>query len=808
MAVALLALILAGCLVLWTYVQTHQGPLLRQIKAGMESRINASVQIRGMGLALCRSFPWLALRLDGVRVRDSLIREPHEDLLTAESIFLQARISRLVLGRLQVSGVYLENGRIALQSDSTGGNMARIFRADSSAAGGPRLDVRHIGLNHMDLSIWKTYPHSEHFAFRVDRIDAEVRQNENALDLALDLALEVRDMTFSMPKGSFLEQKKISGRIRVSYNPRSEVLQFNHILLNIDQYPFSCSGKFFIREVPLPFWMDLHADRILFARAAAMTTPNIRKKLLAYALDKPVILDCRIDATAAGGATPRINLRIRTANNRVELPGALFSACSFTGYFSNAWHRGAPRDDPHSGLIFTGFSGIWQNIAVKADTITIMDLSQPVLHAHLTSRFALPRVNDLAGNNSLRFSSGVAALDLRYRGALNGDPSRGSPDSPGISVDGTLRVDSANLVYLPRQFPLSGLKARIQFAGQDLHASLQARSENSRFQLEVSLGNLLNPSVPAHQAGAMQAVLVAAALNLPDFASLFRKVSAPPPSAPPKNPLEIIIAALTRSWAMASKQVSIKAQNLKYEEFIASRLNSDWHFDAGVWTLPQADFGFADGSVHLDGRLESKGQYPGFSLRATMDQMDIRKLFSAFQNFGQEALLDKNLNGQLHAKLQLRGQIGGKAAFPDSLQGKLDFFLQQGELIDFEPLQRVSATAFKNKDLSDVRFADLRGSWEIHGSRIVIHPMKVTSTAMTLILEGNYDLHRGPDLSIHIPLNNFTRPQQTMPLSGRRSNPEGLGLRLHANRGADGKLNLQWDPFRVSLRKSRRTPGA
>ena len=136
--------------------------------------------------------------------------------------------------------------------------------------------------------------------------------------------------------------------------------------------------------------------------------------------------------------------------------------------------------------------------------------------------------------------------------------------------------------------------------------------------------------------------------------------------------------------------------------------------------------------------------------------MNVSKIFYAFNNFGLKSPTDKNIGGSLTADVTMQGGFTTKAQLiPGELKGFVKFNLQNGQLINFEPVQKIQETVFKSRNFSDIQFADLHDLLEINGDNIIINRMEIHSTVLTMFVEGIYNTKTGPDLSIQVPLSNL-----------------------------------------------------
>jgi hypothetical protein len=143
---------------------------------------------------------------------------------------------------------------------------------------------------------------------------------------------------------------------------------------------------------------------------------------------------------------------------------------------------------------------------------------------------------------------------------------------------------------------------------------------------------------------------------------------------------------------------------------------------------------------------------------------------------------------------------------PNSLKGKIDFSIADGQLVDFEPMEKILETVLKKRDFSEVRFGTLQTSLDIDSSTMMLHRMEIRSTAFTLYAEGTYDVKKGADMSLQVPVSNLKMRAGDIPPESR-GNDSKAGLRVHlrAKTGEDGKLKISWDPFRRALKKGKKS---
>jgi uncharacterized protein involved in outer membrane biogenesis len=793
---ALAILFILAAFIGWIYVRANKAALIQRLTAELSSHLQGQVSIGQAEATLFQNFPQLSIDLYRVRVQDNRWRTHHHTLLEAGQIFADLSIWGLLRGRVTITKLALDSAVAYLYTDSTGySNMDVFATARRSQDKNKTMDLPDIQITRSRLMVDEKY-RNKFFQLDIGHLVCRIStQQDGPLILNCKMDLESRGLGFNLVNGSFLENKSIRGEFSAEFNPKSKILHFEQIHLLIDQQAFTCSGKFFLDVRPLAYTLRLQAPSILYRQASSLLTLNIRKKLDLFDIDQPVSLEAALDGSDPDNPTePGVQLKMRAIQTTVSTPMAIFTKTSFIGHFTNQWLRSQPRGDSNSQLWFTHFSGIWQNIHLSADSIGINNLLHPVLSCTLRSTFALAQINDLQDQEEIHFTQGTGRADLSYHGLfIPADSAYGPPATLGVQV----RLDSASMVFQQRHFQLAQCSGNLRLQNQDLFIdSLQAQAGTTELHLQGALHNVHALLSQGTDKASLVCRVSAPRLDLADFVPLLRpKV----PGQSRKSKREKSIRAfnnLMHNLVDCDVNFQVQAKQLRYKKFTAANVDAQAQLTNQGIRLPRVVLMHAGGSIALNGSILN--DHPGnlFSLQAQLNQVDISKVFTAFNNFGQQALVDRNLQGQLNARIQISGRITDQAQIQtESLKGHIDFTLQNGALLDFEPLKKISEIVFKDRNFSDIQFADLTDQLDLKGTQITLHPMEINSTVLVMYVQGIYDLKQGTDMNIQIPISNLHPKKQDRPSNLGLHAHTGPSIHLRARTGQEGKLKISWDPF-------------
>jgi hypothetical protein len=169
-------------------------------------------------------------------------------------------------------------------------------------------------------------------------------------------------------------------------------------------------------------------------------------------------------------------------------------------------------------------------------------------------------------------------------------------------------------------------------------------------------------------------------------------------------------------------------------------------------------------SLQLDasgGHLRLHGYFNGanpdniyLDANLQMTSVDMSKAMYKLDNFGQDYLLSENLRGTLSGNVQLLARI-----YPDftlclsKMRASGELSLVNGRLLNFGPMRAMS-DFMGERNLEDIRFAEMSNSFELADGQLSIPEMKIATTIGYLYMSGRQNLDKDlqMDYQLRLPL--------------------------------------------------------
>ncbi len=478
-----------------------------------------------------------------------------------------------------------------------------------------------------------------------------------------------------------------------------------------------------------------------------------------FDLQNPLAVKCMIKGAFSGGGDPLIFVTCHVQNNTLSALGGNFTECSFDGVFTNNYMNGMGLTDANSAIKIYHLNAKYKEIPISIDTATINNLDNPVAQGTVHSKFDVQKINNVLGNQTLRFTKGDASLKL----AVKANIVNFRLNKPLIS--GLINIAHADASYVPRNLNFVNTGISINFSGNNLLLNnIRLQTGRSIVLMQGRINNFLNLYYNAPEHILINWEIRSPQLYLAEFLGF---LNARKNATPVKRPAHKATAAssddfidqFNNVFEKANADMHLSIANLHYKKFLATGVNADVNVSAEGITLKSLSSRQAGGSLNMSGQvIQGASVNNRFTLNSTVSSVNIRDFFLSFNNFGLSGLTAENLRGLLSAKANISGIVTNDGnVLPGSLNGTVAVNLKKGALLNYAPFKTIDKYLL-SRDLSNITLDNLDGKFDIHGNKLTIEPMKINSSVLYMNVAGDYALTgKGTNIALDVPLRNPSR---------------------------------------------------
>lgn len=782
------------------YINANKKSILEKVNAAVKQNISGKLTLKDIDVSTITTFPYIAIDLKDVELLDSVYNKP---LLNCKTISCRINIFKIGDIQHQLSKVVMKDGTVSFFTDTTGYNNSSILfrKGTKKTQAAQPFVIKTVALENIDFGILNQQKQKE-FAFHIDDLDADLSQQDSGLQIKTDLDILVKKMIFNQAKGSYLENNPVEGKLDVFYNNISKTLSCKESKLKINEQPYKVKAGFQFGASPF-FNIDITSDKLNYEKGVEALTPKLRNRLKEIIVQEPLNLHVSLGGSLAPGQIPVATAEWETKNNRFGNSIVIFDECSFKGKFTNNTSDTLPHTDQYSIVTLDNFFGKWHGLALTGDNIRVTNLVQPEITFNLSSAATLQEIDNAIGSETVTFLEGNAGINLSYKGPLIADPAQLK------NLNAALQVKDGKILYEPRNVMLekcSGLMA-IQQNGL-VFKDFQFDFKRNHFVLNVEGNEMGNLSNKNDQKADLNFDIQSPYIH---FDEIFQVIAPTEKRVGKKRKAHFATTANTIDNLLNNSNwhVNFYADKISKANFYAEKVKAKISLLQDNWNIEQVSLYHAGGAITAKGQLlQRNSKTSQINADINLQHLNIQQLFYGLSNFGQNSLTSANLRGIFNATAHVNALVNNAGAIvPRSMTGYIDFSLKNGAIINHKGLEEMKILFLKNRDMSNVRFAELKDRIDIKPEYLYINKMEIQSSAVSMYLEGQFDIYaKNTDMMIQVPFSNFGKRDESEPIKNKGLDAKtGLSIWINAKNNDYGEIKFTPRFSKKKFKKDKKT---
>ncbi len=756
----------------------------------MKETILGELKVNNADITIWQTFPKIGITLENVSISDSFYHRP---FLKAGAITVKAGIFDLMGNKVTISAVKISDALIHTFTDANGYTNTYVLRSQLSQKQ-KRESKKPFVLENLDLKnvtvLIENVPQHKRYQARIDKADIDMSLTGSKYHFIFKEDLFLRGLGFVLPQGYWLENQRVQAKWNLEFDTSGSVFTINKTTAKIQGHPFDIDGVFNFGKSQ--FNINAVTKDIKYAAALSALKPHIRTLLQKLNFTQPLDASVSLAGSLSKKGDPSVKVNFSASKNSFSTPVINLNDCSFSGSFINQYNTKLLPDDSNSRVTLNGFTAYWGTINLKGKNIALTNFDKPVIQFEFFSQCSFPQLDEALSSSALRFTEGNAKLYLAYNGPLIADPSLLG------KLNAKMLVQNGKIIYVPRNLTFSECNGTVNLTGDNLLVNdLKCNLNTNHFTVNIAGNNLKRISGDEAGKATLNCSVVSPSLNLSDFTKLFGSSSGVTAKRS-SNGLAGTANSINNAIENGDVFINLKAQQLSLNNFKASNAVAVLLFTSNDWEIQKAYLQFADGSFNLSAKVHQAGNgAQQVSMQTDLQHVNVKKLFYAFNNFSQATLTTKNINGITDLKAGITAIMNSAGKFvPSTMNGKMYFSLKNAALVNFQPFLDIQKIAFKNRNLDNVQFAELKDTFDIQNGDIYIHRMPIESSAITMFVDGIYSFADRTDISIQVPVSSITSgPGEDFKNNKSKSKKTGASIYLRA-KNKDGQVKIGLDVFK------------
>ncbi|WP_345156231.1 AsmA-like C-terminal region-containing protein [Pontibacter saemangeumensis] len=731
-------------------VYTYQDKIIGLFVSEANKHIRTKVDVGQISLSLFDKFPHVAVSLDQVNVHEGL-PESEESLARADKLYFTFSVLDVLRGTYSVKEFYMEQGEVYVKVLPDGTVNYEVLATDTSSSEeeGFSFDLEKISLNDVDVhyidqQLKQTYSVAAHQLVAALAITPETIEIEASGNTTIH--------TIKIGTGEYFKGKKVDLTTALTIDRAAQGIRLQPSLVQVEGAAYEVGGAI---DYTGTTTLDLKVEgkNTNIQSLLSLLPQEITKEFRQYRSEGELYFTGSVKGKASGRETPLIDISFGARDASFYHPDVQqrVEKINLKGSFTN----GGKQNASTSTLKLEELSGVLNGRPFKGN-LTYRNFDNPNIAFDVQGMLDVGYILGLAKLEQVRKGSGLADVRIAFAGNLN--EFKAHPGNSTLSTTGDITLHNVSLTMQDLPLPLRNLSGNFMFKRNDVAVSdFKGKWGESDFVINGMFKNMMAWLLLDRQRLLVEADFRSRYLNFDQLLSEEQNTAEADRTGKGDSYKFVISPNI-------AFDLSASIDRLRFRRFRGKEVRGAVKLRNQVLSSPNISFKAIGGDFAVRGSLNAQTRdHIKLSTAAKLTNMSVDSLFYVFENFHQDFIEERHLRGQLTADIVsdvfLNSQLDPKT---NLLQAEIDATVRNGQLINFAPMQKMSAFV-KRSELANMRFAELHNSFWIQQRTIYIPEMDIRSNisaAPTVSVAGTHTFDQQMDYKIKLPLFGSRRPDK------------------------------------------------
>jgi hypothetical protein len=717
-----------GLVVILTVVANFmfKDQLIRVVIDQLNKQVDAKISIAKVDLSIWRSFPNVSVRFDGVyaqssnkfRASDKL--ENPDTLLTASEVFFEFNVIKLLRSQYELKKVYIKDGYIKLKIDKVGNLNYDIIKPSGEKSDNQfNLELKDLVFSNSKIEYINNPGNVKIFGL-ADKF--QIKGDFNSKSTKLDINTKLFLNYLVVDNYTYISNKKI--QFQVNFVIKDSRYQIESDLLEIEKVDLTASGDFLLGIHP-SINLAVKVKNVNMDQLLEILPSNVQDVCKGYSFRGKANIGIAIKGPMGKSQSPAFNLTYNVVNGSVvhkasgiklknlNLTGSYVYRTADSARFSLAKFERVSLNLGSGKISGSGSIEDKGKPFVKIDALYSLDLNE------LKQFFNLDTLEVLTGNVEGNLLASGEIMTTKSSFKFN--------DINNLECKGQIHLKDAAVKIKENDYFLNRINGNVDVDKNLNFNNITLYLHENDFLINGQLLDWANYLSDNQKDVTLKADVTSRNLDLSKYFETDTKKTNSTYSRELLFPDHLNL------------EVKLNINKFKLNKFNAKWASGYLSYKPKMFVLKSLTFESMEGKVTGNGAIIQDFS-KNFIVRGQVDvsKVDIKQMFTTFNNFSQTILLDKHLHGRVSGRIGISSEWNNALYLnKDKLLVDADITIENGELSNFEPLYSLSRFVAL-EELKDIRFSTLKNHIYIKDKQIVIPQMDVHSSAMDISASGEH----------------------------------------------------------------------
>lgn len=718
--ISILALIGTSVLLLFVY----ENDIKNAIVGELNKNLNAEVKINpeNINLTIIKTFPDCALQFNDVLILEALPIKKRDTLLFAEQLNLHFNVMDIWNKKYDVQKIKIRNAYANLLILKNGKNNYTFWKSsnkkeskDSVKFNLNLVSIENCLLRYKDKQqLFKT-------ELRINALKFKGNFEEEKYEIESKADLEINYITQN--KTTFLKDKNLS--YNIDFNVDGNQYKLNNAFLNLNKMTLDLNGSFMYKDSIQNLKIQFNAPDLEIQSILSLLPEEYKSRITDYK---------SVGNFYAKGTFEYKNNNHYNFSSSFGIKNGEITYQPKSTKATDVNLIGDLQMQPKSAALNINAFNFKLNNDELNGNLALNDFENPHIKCQVNANFNLNNLQNFLPIDTITAIQGNLKLNLEAEGLVSDFKKQIFSDKTHLSADLEIKALELQLKEDDKLYKVEG--ASLTVREQDIEVQdLQLNRGQSDLKLSGKLPKLISALTNTNQALIVEGSLFSKTILMEDFLPKKSTSNGNDNALIPNNiQFKLNAAILKFSFGkFEAKNVTGEIDCIN-QRLLANDIKLETSSGEVVLNV------FADNSKHkLDVVMQSN-----------FKDININTLFTQFNNFGQNTLIDQNIKGIANATIDFAGTWTNQLEVNEnSIVTTCKLNIDRGELIDFKPLQSL-ANYVDVSELKRIKFSTLESKIDIKNRIITIPETSIKNSALNINFWGTHTFDY--DIDYHIQL--------------------------------------------------------
>lgn len=704
----------------------YEDEVKKAIVEELNMHLNARVQVKpeNIDVSILSSFPDASLNFKEVQCFDPLSKKGKDTLFYINKIGLQFNVFDLWDQNYIVKTLRIEGGTVKMRIDKNGQENYLIWKQSKDTIPAKLVDfkINTISIERLNYSF-----RSRKDGVKIDAyIDkALVSGNFSSEKFNLLTEAEFKLHQLYTEKKTWLADKNISCKVEIDVDKGKYA--FKNVALKLNEMQLSILGNVTKSEKSAYANLKFNAKELDIKSTLSLLPESQQNRIADYESEGVFYANGSLIGNLYEPSTlqSKVMFGIQKANVKYIPSDLEIKNLNLSGYYENGNKEMLVLDDIKLELNQRSING----------KFAFQNFSDPIIDLSLKGGISIGDILKFYPIDTIQSAEGDVFADLQLKGNLAKLKSNFTNESN--FTKGKISANKIAVLFKSSNEKIGIESGTIDFNGANVTLdSLLIKRGTSDFLLQGQLDNFVSWIFDNRTSLQISGKISSNFLNLDEFIS----------SGNSSKTGIVLTDQFQMDLLLDCKKVVLgkfKGSNLYGKLLVKDKkiIGEDMKLN----TL--------GGIIYVSGLLNGSNENELCARgSARLEKIDVREMFYAFNNFGQQTLSDANVKGLASSTIEFSlSWDNNLEILPDKIKLSSSLLLERGQLIAFKPLESLSKY-IELSELQNIRFSNLESEIEIRDQEIFISKTLIKNSALDLEISGKQDFNSNIDFHLKMSL--------------------------------------------------------